>query len=325
MERWDQLNRFFNLTGVKLTFGLNVLSGRNESQTEKGFWIGDWQPQNTREFMKYTISKGYKVNSYEFGNQLCGSGIGARVDAEQYGKDVVVLKNLVKELYGHPETQPKVLGPGCFYEENWFNTFLEVSGHGVVDGVTHHIYNLGPDQMGLASTYGQKVFCRQALIGGNYGLLDATTFIPSPDYFGALLWHRLMGSTVLTVSKESDLNLRVYAHCAKRKHGVSLVFINLSKDRSFNVTLSNLKSEDVGETNHEFGGKQNREEYHLTALGGDIKRNIVRLNNVPMVQTESRDIPAMDPELVDALTPISIAAQSIAYVTVRYFEAPVCA
>ncbi|KAL4326278.1 hypothetical protein GQ457_11G029480 [Hibiscus cannabinus] len=141
------------------------------------------------------------------------------------------------------------------------------------------------DQMGLASTHGEKVFCRQALIGGNYGLLDATTFVPSPDYFGALLWHRLMGSIVHAVSKEFDPNLRVYAHCANRKPGVSLVFINLSKDRSFNVTLSNLKSEDVGETNHEFGGKQNREECHLSVLGGDIKRNIVHLNNVPMVQT----------------------------------------
>ncbi|GMI94468.1 glucuronidase 1 [Hibiscus trionum] len=144
MERWDQLNRFFNHTGVKLTFGLNALFGRNESQTEKGLWIGDWQPQNTRDFMQYTISEGYKVDSYEFGNQLSGSGMGAKVDAKQYGKDVIVLKNLVKELYAHPETQPKVLGPGGFYEEKWFNTFLEVSGQGIVDGLTHHIYNLGP-------------------------------------------------------------------------------------------------------------------------------------------------------------------------------------
>ncbi|KAL4311759.1 hypothetical protein GQ457_01G017380 [Hibiscus cannabinus] len=56
----------------------------------------------------------------------------------------------------------------------------------------------------MAATYDQKVFCRQALIGGNYGLLNATTFIPNPDYYGALLWHRLMGSTVLAVTKESD-------------------------------------------------------------------------------------------------------------------------
>ncbi|GMI94491.1 glucuronidase 1 [Hibiscus trionum] len=370
MERWDQLNRFFNHIGVKLTFGLNALFGRNESQTEKGLWIGDWQPQNTKDFMQYTISKGYKVDSYEFGNQLSGSGMGAKVDAKQYGKDVIVLKNLVKELYAHPETQPKVLGPGGFYEDKWFNTFLEVSGQGIVDGLTHHIYNLGPgddpnmmnkildpsylnqvsqtykgvsdvvnkfrpqlgawvsesggalnggskdvsrtfadgfwylDQMGMASTYDQKVFCRQALISGNYGLLNATTFVPNPDYYGALLWHRLMGST--------------------KKPGVSLIFINLSKDRSLNITLSNAKPGDAGQPNYEFVGKQNREEYHLRALTGDIKDDIVCLNDVPMVQIDSEDIPAMDPKLVDASTPISIAAQSIAYVTIRDFEAPAC-
>ncbi|KAL4310558.1 hypothetical protein GQ457_01G007490 [Hibiscus cannabinus] len=380
MERWDQLNTFFNHTGVKLTFGLNALFRRNESRTEKGVWIGDWEPQNTRDFVKYTISKGYKVDSYEFGNQLCGSGIGARVDANQYGKDVIVLKNLVKELYADPETRPKVLGPGCFYDEKCLNTFLEVLGRGVVDGVTHHIYNLGPgddpnlmskildplyliqvsqtykgvlnvvnkfrpqsgawvlnqvelltagakmylDQMGMAATYDQKVFCRQALIGGNYGLLSAMTFIPNPDYYGALLWHRLMGSIVLAVTKESDPDLRVYAHCAKKKSGVSVIFINLSKDRSFNITLSNLKSEDDGKPNYEFVGKQNKEEYHLTSLFGKMKGGTVCLNDVPMVQPGSRDIPAMDPRLFDASAPIYVAAQSIAYVTVRDFEAPAC-
>ncbi|KAL4309853.1 hypothetical protein GQ457_01G017270 [Hibiscus cannabinus] len=271
-------------------------------------------------------------------NQLCGSGIGARVDANQYGKDVIVLKNLVKELYADPETRPKVLGPGCFYDEKWLNTFLEVLGRGVVDGVTHHIYNLGPgddpnlmskildplylNQMAMAATYDQKVFCRQALIGGNYGLLSATTFIPNPDYYGALLWKRLMGSTVLAVTKESDPDLRVYAHCPNKKPGVSVIFINLSKDRSFNITLSNLKSEDDGKPNYEFVGKQNREEYHLSSLFGKMKGRIVCLNDVPMVPPGSRDIPAMDPRLVDASAPIYVAAQSIAYVTVRDFEAP---
>ncbi|GMI94412.1 glucuronidase 1 [Hibiscus trionum] len=133
-----------------------------------------------------------------------------------------------------------------------------------------------------------------------------------------------MGSTVLAVTKESDPNLRVYAHCAKKKPGVSLIFINLSKDRSFNITFSNAKPGDAGKPNYEFVGKQNIEEYHLRALTGDIKDDIVCLNDVPMVQTNSEDIPAMDPKLVDASTPISIAAQSIAYVTIRDFEAPAC-
>ncbi|XVF82576.1 hypothetical protein PTKIN_Ptkin16aG0060900 [Pterospermum kingtungense] len=43
------------------------------------------------------------------GNELCGGGIAARVEVAQYGKNVIALKNL-----------------------------------GVVDGITYHIYNLGP-------------------------------------------------------------------------------------------------------------------------------------------------------------------------------------
>ncbi|TYJ16957.1 hypothetical protein E1A91_A09G017300v1, partial [Gossypium mustelinum] len=368
MERWDELNKIFNQTGVKVTFGLNALLGRNRSQIEKGLWVGDWKSQNARDFLKYTISKGYKVDSYEF----------------------------VKELHPDPKTQPKVLGPSGYYDEKWFNSFLEVSGHDVVDGVTHHIYNLGPgddpnmitkiqdpsylnqvaqtykgvltivnkfkpqsgawvsesggalhggakdlsptfadgfwylDQLGMASTYNHKVFCRQTLIGGNYALLNTTTSIPNPDYYGALLWHRLMGSTVLAVTQESNPNLRVYAHCAKKKPGISIIFINLSKDSSFNVTLSNYehqsrnsRSTDVAKP--EFRGSKDREEYHLAALAGNIQGQIVLLNDVPMVPTETFDIPTMEPKLVNASTPISIATHSIVYVTIRDFQAPACA
>ncbi|KAK8334905.1 hypothetical protein V6Z11_A09G018700 [Gossypium hirsutum] len=329
MERWDELNKIFNQTGVKVTFGLNALLERNRSQIEKGLWVGDWKSQNARDFMKYTISKGYKVDSYEFGNQLSGAGMGASVEAKQYEKDIVVLKNLVKELHPDPKTQPKVLGPSGYYDEKWFNSFLEVSGHDVVDGATHHIYNLGPDddpnmitkiqdpsylnqvaqtykgvlnivnkfkpqsgawvsesggalhggakdlsptfadgfwyldQLGMASTYNHKVFC------------------------SALLWHRLMGSTVLAVTQEFNPNLRVFAHCAKKKPGISTIFINLSKDSSFNVTLSNYE--------HQSRSKD-REEYHLATLAGNIQGQIVLLNDVPMVPTETFDIPTMEPK-----------------------------
>ncbi|PPR84904.1 hypothetical protein GOBAR_AA35807 [Gossypium barbadense] len=374
MERWDELNKFFNQTGVKVMFGLNALLERNRSQIEKGLWFGDWPSQNARDFMKYTISRGYKVDSYEFGNQLSGAGMGASVEVEQYGKDIVVLKNLVKELHPDPKTQAKVLGPSGYYDEKWFNSFLEVSGHDVVDGVIYHIYNLGPgddpnmitksqdpsylnqvaqtykgvlnivnkfkpqsgawvsefggalhggakdlsptfadgfwylDQLGMASTYNHKAFC------------------------SALLWHRLMGSTVLAVTQESNPNLRLYAHYAKKKPEISIIFINLSKDSSFNVTLSNyehqscnLSSTDVAKPNFEFRGSKDREEYHLAALAGNIQGQIVLLNDVPMVPTETFDISAMEPNFVNASTPISIAAHSIVYVTIRDFQAPACA
>lgn len=36
-----------------------------------------------------------------------------------------------------------MLGPGGFYGKEWFDSFLMNVGRGVVDGVTHHTYNLG--------------------------------------------------------------------------------------------------------------------------------------------------------------------------------------
>ncbi|PPS09403.1 hypothetical protein GOBAR_AA11232 [Gossypium barbadense] len=286
IERWDELNKFFNQTGVKVTFGLNALLGRNQSQIEKGLWVGDWKLQNARDFMKYTISRGYKVDSYEFGNQLSEAGMGESIEAEQYGKDIVVFKNLVKELHPDPKTQLKVLGPSGYYDEKWFNSFLEVSGHEVVDGVTHHIYNLGPgDDPNMITKIQDPTYLNQ--VAQTYkGILinwewlqpiitrsSAVCFVSS-----ALLWHRLMGSTVLAVTQESNPNLHVYAHCGKKKPRISVILINLSKDSSFNVTLSNyehqsrnLRSTDGAKPNLEFRGSQNREEYHLAALAGNIQ------------------------------------------------------
>ena len=42
------------------------------------------------------------------------------------------------------------------------------------------------DQLGMASVYNTKTYCRQTLIGGNYGLLNTTTFLPNPNYYRLL-------------------------------------------------------------------------------------------------------------------------------------------
>jgi hypothetical protein len=39
------------------------------------------------------------------------------------------------------------------------------------------------DQLGQSAKYDTKVYCRQTLIGGSYGLLDTDTFMPNPDYY----------------------------------------------------------------------------------------------------------------------------------------------
>lgn len=80
---------------------------------------------------------------FRLGNELCGSGISARIEAEQYARDIAVLKKIVDKFHPNAATRPKVLGPAGFYDKQWFDAFLDASGPNVVDGVTHHIYNLG--------------------------------------------------------------------------------------------------------------------------------------------------------------------------------------
>ncbi|XP_016673332.2 heparanase-like protein 2 [Gossypium hirsutum] len=372
---------------LSLTQNVNIViqGATSIAETDDNFVCAtlDWRPiekcnynqcpRGKAGLLNLDLKKKGLINAIK-GHQLSRAGMGASIEAEQYGKDIVVLKNLVKELHLDPKTQPKALSPSGYYDEKWFNSFLEVSRQEVVDGVTHHIYNLGLgddpnmitkiqdpsylnqvaqtykgvsnivnkfkpqsrawvfksgralhggakdvsqtfangfwyfDQLGMASTYNHKVFC------------------------SVLLWHRLMGSTVLAVTQESNQNLRVYAHCAKKKPGISIIFINLSKDSSFNVTLSNyehqsrnLRTTNVAKPNYEFRGYQNREEYHLAALAGNIQGQIVLLNDIQMVPTKTFDIPAIEPKLVNASTPISVAAHSIVYVTIRDFQAPLCA
>ncbi|KAG9439726.1 hypothetical protein H6P81_019891 [Aristolochia fimbriata] len=389
MERWDQVYDLLSKSGAKISFGLNALFGRKRP-ADGNTWTGPWNPSNSRDFMQYTLSKGHNVDSWEFGNELCGSGIAARVDAKQYGEDMKVLKQVIDELYQNSSSKPKIMGPGGFFDRDWFKEFLEVSGPNVVDIVTHHIYNLGAgvdpsvlsntqdpyylfntantykdtaatlkdfgpwssawigesggaynsgsknvshsfvdsfwylDQFGMTSTFSHKVFCRQTLIGGNYGLLNTTTMVPNPDYYSALLWHRLMGKRVLGLTHDGSPFLRSYCHCTRSKSGITLLFINLSNTTHFNVSVfgdMNLYTQSLDETT---SGKSQREEYHLTPKDGDIQSTTMLLNGVPLELTQSGDIPELKPALVNPFQPINIAPYSIAFVSLPDFRAPAC-
>lgn len=74
---------------------------------------------------------------------MSGSGVGASVGAEQYGKDIITLKTMLSELYENYKIKPLLVAPGGFYEQKWYAQLLEVSGISSIDAVTHHIYNLG--------------------------------------------------------------------------------------------------------------------------------------------------------------------------------------
>jgi heparanase len=89
------------------------------------------------------------------------------------------------------------------------------------------------DQLGRLAKAGVQVVMHNTLAASDYGLLDERTLEPRPNYWGALLWRRLMGTTVLDAGVPVQLGLHVYAHCQRgTSGGVALLVINTDRDAS---------------------------------------------------------------------------------------------
>ncbi|KAG6494182.1 heparanase-like protein 3 [Zingiber officinale] len=212
------------------------------------------------------------------------------------------------------------------------------SGHHLVtDSFVFSFWYL--DQLGMSAKYDTKTYCRQSLIGGNYGLLNTTTYHPNPDYYSALLWHRLMGRRVLSTKFTGTNMIRAYAHCARDTRGITLVFINLSGNSTTQVFVTSQTSYStpiklrrhkkhrtriyhlprLGKTS-EF----TREEYHLTSKGGDIHSQTMLLNGNILSVDSNGNIPELEPVKVDATEPIRIEPFSIVFVHIAYIQAQAC-
>src|ERR1700687_341958 len=85
---------------------------------------------------------------------------------------------------------------------------------------------------------GVKVIMHNTLASSDYGLLDENTYAPRPNYWAALLWRRLMGTTVLDPQISPTPNLYVYSHCLRNhRGGVTLLVINADRQRVHEITL----------------------------------------------------------------------------------------
>ena len=94
------------------------------------------------------------------------------------------------------------------------------------------------DQLGRLARAGVQVVMHNTLAASDYGLLDEKTFAPRPNYWGALLWRQLMGSTVLDSGVPIQTGLHVYAHCQRgRPGGVSLLIIHTDRNAPHSLML----------------------------------------------------------------------------------------
>jgi len=92
------------------------------------------------------------------------------------------------------------------------------------------------NQLGTLAQHGVQVVAHNTLSASDYGLLDETTFEPRPNYWAALLWRKLMGTTVLNPGESPQPDLKLYAHCLRNTPGgVALLVINTDRNAALSL------------------------------------------------------------------------------------------
>lgn len=83
------------------------------------------------------------------------------------------------------------------------------------------------NQNAVLAQKGVQVVMHNTLAASDYALIDQDTLSPRPNYWAAVLWAKVMGSTVLVAPTSPAPELRLFAHCLKgQKGGISLLALN---------------------------------------------------------------------------------------------------
>lgn len=161
------------------------------------------------------------------------------------------------------------------------------------------------DQLGRLARAGVQVVMHNTLAASDYGLLDEGTFRPRPNYWAALLWHRLMGTIVLDVGGSPTPDLHLYAHCHPGRRGaVSVLAINMSRRASRAVTLS---------------ASAERYTLHAARLQGAI----VQMNGKALALRADDELPRLKPRATSPGT-IRLAPETITFLAFPDAANPAC-
>ncbi|GAQ84311.1 Glycoside hydrolase family 79 protein [Klebsormidium nitens] len=182
-------------------------------------------------------------------------------------------------------------------------------------------------ELGSTARYGYDVYCRQTLIGGNYGLLHKDARTPAPDLWAAILFKRLVGPRVLAANV-SACDMRAFAHCLKNdvRGDVALVLINYSNDTTYQLSHSLGNARNASDVLVEAPGDVSREEYHFTpGDGGKLHSKASVLNGVELRPFDNGTLPEMLPRVVrDHQEALRLAPWSYAIVVMRGVNVTAC-
>jgi heparanase 1 len=131
------------------------------------------------------------------------------------------------------------------------------------------------NQLGTLAKLGIQVVIHNTLAASDYALVDETTLLPRPNYWSALLWRKMMGTTVLDAGTSPSPNLHLYAHCLRNQPaGVALLAINADRTASQELDVPSAS-----------------DRYALTAK--DLMDNKVELNGSELGLANNGDLPQL--------------------------------
>lgn len=161
------------------------------------------------------------------------------------------------------------------------------------------------NQLGSLATRGVKVVMHNTLTAGDYALIDGATLRPRPNYWAALLWRRLMGTTVLDAGPAAAPNLYLYAHCQRHvPGGVVLLAINADRDAARQLALPASASRYTLSADH--------------LLAADVQ-----LNGRTLALDADGDLPAIDGAAIPAGA-TTLAPASISFIAMPDADHPGC-
>ena len=148
------------------------------------------------------------------------------------------------------------------------------------------------DLLGAAARSMHGLVCRQALVGGHYGLLDLRRRQPSPDFYVLLLYRRLLARAPLPAPAidGGGNETRAYTHCGGDEGGLVLMLINPALAADVNASVRGLRL-------HGGALSDRRLDYVLTAApsanGDRLKSRSVALNGVRLVAAPDGALPPL--------------------------------
>ena len=161
------------------------------------------------------------------------------------------------------------------------------------------------NQLGTLAREGVQVVIHNTFAASDYALIDEDTLNPRPNYWSALLWRRLMGTTVLDAGTSNVPGVYVYAHCLRNQPGgVAILAINADRNAAHEITLPEAS-------------------LRYTLASDNLTSTQVALNGVDLMLDKNGNLPT----LTGTPTPagkVSLAPTTITFLGVARANNPAC-